>query len=780
MVFTITILLVLNVSGVAPRSYNKTQVQLPQPNNRSQVSGNDASFDLMETKTKALKSLYLLVLLPYPDLKGGLQPSWTGGPSVLPAIEMAVEDVNRRSGILDGYSLELINGDGGCNIVAKTSTSLVENIFYLEGKEPVGIIGPGCSASTLHMAHITGKDDIALISAHGASTPQLEEEREKYPYVFGGFSSLKSYAKAITGFVRQRQWTKLAVLYDGLRVFHTTAFTEINQAVTNLTDTKIEFSSAIYSNFIPIEQIKDQYLKVIIIMAGPALVRQTLCLAYSTGLTFPTHQFLIFERHLNELVGGSVTVTHLGKTYTCSNETMLKTMEGHLLTEYRVSPQDWSSPDTVNGTSYNDFASEYERRIRLKQEDEGYKYRSTVKKSIWGAMWYDLVWMMATALDKAGIDLEKYGVGMKEKTNEIYRRFMEVNFDGMSGKISFSQSSTFVQRNVDVHQINGTDLVHVAAINGSQVEDQFDGEYTSSEYPTKRSHMHIAATVVVLFLISVVTLALLVTHLLTVKYRHRTAVKGSSPRLQHLAYVGCYLLIVATVSTTIPKAFNISDAVYVTFCHVMYTSFSCGYTLIIGTVCAKTWRLYRIFCHFQKPGKLLADHFLFIVILLLALVDLLVNVVWVSVDRYNLNRTSHFETLEGGEGVVVVIETECTSRIRVVWTSIIVSYNVCILIVAVWLAILTRKVHLPQFQTKTVVILAYVLSFLCGLGIPLTLVLEKHYVWIVMFLPTVLFCLLLLFLPPLLPAITKKRYSRRVHAQASRPSIMTLFSSYTP
>ena len=758
-------------------SYNKTQVQQTTEGRNSVTPSN--------------KTLYLLVLLPYPDLTGGPQPSWSGGPNVLPAIEMAVEDINRKTDVLQGYTLDLIHGDSGCNITDKASMSFVQNVFYqrARGKEPVGIIGPGCSASTLHIASPAGRDDVALISAHGASTPELDD-RTKYPYVFGGFTSLEVYAQAIAGFLKKREWTKVGVLYDSSRVFHKTAFMEIDKVLSNDTSVKIEFASGIYSHFLPIDQIKDKLVKVTIVLAGPKVVRKILCLSHHQGLTFPTHQFLIIERHLPELVTEDIHFVYNGGNYNCSNDTMTMIMEDNLLTEYRVSPLDKKSPSTINETSYENFTAEYGHRIRELRKTESYKYRETIMESIWGALWYDMVWAMAMALNNAqlydGIDLQTYGIGMKNVTSRIYQQFQELDFNGTSGRIVFSDNSTFVHRQVDVYQVNDDGKpVNVAVIDGSEVTDLNDGNYTMSEYPTKIHCIHVAATVMVLFIVSVILIALLITHAVMIKFRHNATVKGSSPRLQHLAYFGCYLLIAATLSLFIPKAFKLDDKVHLVFCHIMNMCFSCGYTLIVGTVCAKTWRLYRIFCHYQKPGKLLADHWLLVIILTLTLVDVVGNIVWATTDHFEIKRHKSFENTVKNDNttMVIVIETICTSRHRIAWTSAITCYNVCILIVAVCLAILTRKVHLPQFQTKTVVILAYMLFLLFGLGVPLKLILDNPYLWIGMFLLTVLLCLFLLFLPPLLPAtLSKRKYSSRVHSQnlLARTSVITLFSHPAP
>ena len=248
---------------------------------------------------------------------------------------------------------------------------------------------------------------------------------------------------------------------------------------------------------------------------------------------------------------------------------------------------------------------------------------------------------MAKALHNAklfeGVDLQTYGLGMKNVTEKVYRQFRQLDFDGMSGRIMFDDSS-FVHRQVDVYQINGSKPVNVEVINGSNVTTINRGIYPESEYPKRERCVHTAVTVAMLFVTSVILIALLITQGLTVKFRHNVTVKGSSARIQHLAYVGCYLLILATLSLFIPKAFKLVDHVRIALCYIMNICFSCGYTMIIATVCAKTWRLYRIFRHFHKPGKLLADHWLLAIILALTLVDVTANVIWGhNGSRHNQN-----------------------------------------------------------------------------------------------------------------------------------------------
>jgi len=46
------------------------------------------------------------------------------------------------------------------------------------------------------------------------------------------------------------------------------------------------------------------------------------------------------------------------------------------------------------------------------------------------------------------------------------------------------------------------------------------------------------------------------------------------------------------------------SVLYAVSCNTFTWCLAVGYSLIFGTVCAKTWRVYRIFHHFrnQSPG----------------------------------------------------------------------------------------------------------------------------------------------------------------------------------
>ena len=58
----------------------------------------------------------------------------------------------------------------------------------------------------------------------------------------------------------------------------------------------------------------------------------------------------------------------------------------------------------------------------------------------------------------------------------------------------------------------------------------------------------------------------------------------------------------------------------------------CWYYSATWNICAKTWRLYRIFVHYLEPGYFLRSGSLIAFTLLLVSVDIVLCVLWTAID----------------------------------------------------------------------------------------------------------------------------------------------------
>ena len=102
---------------------------------------------LLVTEVVAKKpfSLKFAVFVPLPDVKNA--PIFDKGHSIIPAVQLAVEQINNRTDILSFFNIDILVRDSGCDKASTTTIGTVSAIReLLPGKNgPIGFIGPACS-----------------------------------------------------------------------------------------------------------------------------------------------------------------------------------------------------------------------------------------------------------------------------------------------------------------------------------------------------------------------------------------------------------------------------------------------------------------------------------------------------------------------------------------------------------------------------------------------------------------------------------------------------------
>ena len=698
--------------------------------------------------------LYLLSLLPYPDDRPSLQPSWDEGPPLLIAEDLAVDLINNRTDILRDYCLELIRGDSGCDIGTKAVIAFAEHMLRTE-PQVAGIVGPGCSISTTTFSPLSGMKEIALINVHVAGSPRLTD-RKKYPYSFGILDSTEVFVAVSVELMKNNSWTSVGAFYDESRIYYYSTLQKFEDKIQNLSNYMVALSSAVYETYFPFEELRGEKVRVVFLFLGPDLLRKVMCLAYHKRFVFPVYQWIIIARTIEDLTATSFKYS--GENYTCSRAEMNSAVNGSIFIHYRLSPLDYNVT-TDTGLTYREFNRTYNERI----EEYNSQEELMIEPSIWGSSLFDAVWSIALAfnnsiqiLGRMGLNLSDYKSGQQAATDVIRSELLNLKFEGLSGTIRFMPDSGYVQRVVDIYQVNYsadeiTLISEVHFINGD-----FDAEILAVPLPLA----------VFFFIVTVLGLIMtLISHIFTVIFRKHKPVKASSPKLTHLAFIGCYTIIISITSFIVLESCSVPPDKHCILKHIVDTAFSIGFTLVLGSVCVKTWRLYRIFVHYLNPGRLISDSFLFVCVLILVVIDIIICSVWIAVDPFTSQTVTNFRNLQL-DVPVLLVSTVCLQKYYFVWFGILNGFNGVLMIGALWLALLTRNIHNRDFQTQTVLFLVYTTSALMGLGYPLYFVLETQGKVVADFL---VLCVLLnavvylnivfLFIPPIFPTLKKKYHA---------------------
>ena len=707
-----------------------------------------------------LTKLYLLTILPYPDPTATIPPAWDAGPNLLPAAELAVELINNRTDILEGYQLELIHDDGGCNVVVKTVTSFVRQILVQQNHQPViGVIGGGCSDSTLTLSPLFARESISLINMHLGGSPRLEN-RILYPNTFGAAGSIHGIVATIFALMNSNNWKQIAVLYDESSAAKVSMFLELAHNIERaVPGGNIIFSSAVYTTEFPLAALKGSHARIIVAATPPELVRRMMCLGYHEGILFPVFQWILVLRTLEFFTAKDTVFYYDGERYTCSSELMSKmVLRGNLLLIYRLSAID-PGFTTVAGISYDEYLSIYEDRIN--------QYSNPIQPlspSVWASVVFDEVWALALALNNSNVDLSEYRVGQYKMTSVIRNEVYKLDFEGVSGHIKFDNATGFSPRDVRVFQVIAAHQEEVASYNGRSIVNFGNGTFISDMFQTSVATVPIQAigvcTAVSLILLSLIVAA----HVATIKYRKHSEIKATSPALNQLIYIGCYIFIAGTLLYNLYEAIPLNEEKAGNMCHAVWVWFiPFGYILITGTIIARTWRLYRIFTHTFNPGCLISTPLLFIFVCLLLSVGIINAVLWSFIDPLKMVVVSA-SVVKKETGYEIVQRRLCISS-YIFWAAIATVYYTCIMVAMIAVSLLTLKITKKNFTTKALRVLSYLLGLvvvICSSVYGITFGEDMHifvpYIVLSFMLNSIIFlCFSLVFLPQIL-ALLKTRF----------------------
>ena len=745
--------------------------------------------------------LYLLTVGPYPDKynRTSLDPGWDGGPALIPAVRLAAEHINGRSDILAGFSLKLLEGDSGCGQESKALVTYVKNVYH-SGKQVVGVIGPACSAATLALAPFVSLNDATslILQSPSASSPLLNSE--KYLNTFRTIVSSLAYVDTFLEIIKFNGWERVASFYDAGRIYFTSTASEFRKRVPEVA--QLVFSSPVYDEenhkFFPVEEIRSKQVRVIFLFAGEKTCRRLMCIAYHMNIIFPTYQWILHDRTLSQLHRSEVFMYN-GREFSCSQENLQVALHGAITNTQSITRKDHEVTISGFNLTMDEFKEEYKQKRKQYETEIG----RTISYTPFANLYYDATWVFALSLNHSipilknnGLSLENYTYGQPAATAIIREEVFNVQFEGISGPIMFNRetrdSATIIditQFWIDDNSTNNIGEIRIGSYNrnislndaATFINDAFVKEGV-------RVHLGVGLTVILM-----TTLAIVLTGLLQLAnilwYNHRS-IKATSPNLSHLISSGCYLFAITILIYSVQETFDFPTStysvLYAVFCNTFTWCLVLGYSLIFGTVCAKIWRVYRIFNHFrnQSPIALISDNALITFVIILLFLDMVLCTAWSLIDPWLLVTSESYSENER-EIPTIVVSSTCSCQHFNVWLGILVAYKGAIALVVVALSVANRRIKRKEFQhTKKVNMLVYSLALVWGAGMPLYLILSNfdiHIRFLVMCLmlnAAVFLCSAMLFLPTVIPILKCKLGLSRKHF-GRKFSTVTLMSYFT-
>ena len=545
--------------------------------------------------SNATNNIFLLTLLPYPNPVPNLHPSWPQGDNIRPALDLAQDQINYNSSLLTNYTLLLIHADGGCQAVTTTAISFTEKAFQ---HRLTGIVGPGCSFATTFLGNLTNRTDLSLVHVHGAGSPTLAD-RTAYQYMLGTLGSTGNFVERFQYLLNKAKWEKVAILYDDSRLYYLNTLRLLVESI-NAT-----FLSPVSDTFIPLEEIQEQRLRVTFVLCPLELSRQIVCLAYHSGMIYDNYQWVIMDKVRMDLVEPMLFMYNR-VMYNCSMEDMSAALERALLLTYKLTPS--GDAPIVSNITYQDYMYYYEQyREAYSMEAPRFSSQRNSTYSWRATYFYDAVWAWALALDNLTRRANTFEIGSeygnKNQADMIVEQLYQTCFNGMSGEISFSRNSGFVDRAVDIFQVVENDSIKLAVVKEDSTSTKMELMWIKDSFPINlRENSGLAIFFLIVVLIQAVIIVAF--HVLTVFYHKRSPIKASSPKLLHISYIGAEVVAVGIILWTFDFAAQLDPTARPFFCQIFWAwCLPNGFVLAFVPVAMRTWRAYRIFKNYLNPSR---------------------------------------------------------------------------------------------------------------------------------------------------------------------------------
>lgn len=735
------------------------------------------------------KTLHLVAMAPFPDPIPELAPGWEGGPAVIPASQLAVRHINSRCDILEEYMLELLIEDSGCDVIPKTVASFVNSTLQNSkglDHRVAGIIGPGCSAAALEVGFLLAQRDIDLLHITPSATSPNLANITAYPNTFRPISSSSAYVKLYMGLIEKLGFSNVSIFYESDREIHTTVASVFERMLHQLMHKKGVMNVTVQSFgisrfYIPLNEIRDK-LRIVFVFGGIGISNTLMCLAYHRNMRYPDYQFFFSDR-LRQHFLANVSFTFEGETFECSEDVMEEAIEGNVLSQFELI-RTHIETTLINNMNYTQFDESY--REQLKEYKEELNLTSVVD-TFHHSGYYDSVWAFALALNtsiphldaKLNATLGDYWYGNSAMTNIIRSELLKVNFEGIRGTVKFNSST---QGGEDVTVMNmfwvqkeNPNSVKLVATYDPIHEERFN--FTILDYrnvfienlfspdPVRPPDY---VVYIVFLLVGVITIITGFFQVINVKWMKAKLIKATSPTLNHLIFLGCYLYILSILFVSVKEMFgNKHPVLYTINCSGFIWCESLALTLIYGTISVKTWRLLRIFSHASaKMMNNLQTYRLALYVAALLLLDVVFNVTWNIVNIWSLRKAAQN---------VRRIRAVCHCENIYVWIALLLGIKALLAAVVLYLSIITRRIPKQEYkQTKATNSLVYIFLFIYSFLLPtyvlfrestnIGLVTLSYFAICLKNLLCVTSCIVFIFLPPLLTMLKGEVKSKNYHS----------------
>ena len=721
-------------------------------------------------------ALHLLNVLPYPDDRPFA--GWDRGFELLPAGDLAIEQINNRSDILPGYRLELVDIESEACGVSTINTGYVN--FYKHLVQPnslvVGVVGLFCSTVTAAISPVASHPGIDYIQVAGSTSP-LFQNVTAYPWLYHTISSATIFNKATLRLMDKFGWKRISSIHDDSGFFFlTTADDFVSRVNANSTlelitriPTSLSHISDAFAN------LRDAGARIVYASLTIPEAANLMCEAYKGGFLWPGYVYIFHERTFQELLESETA---------CDEGEITEALEGIFLLQYRLHAEPHDT--LVSGWTYEEYHNDYLIRLAEFATATGMQ----LQDNSYATVLHDEVWAIALALNNSletfkslNLILTDYGLGQSIITDTIARNMKNISFQGAAGYIEFD-SNQEAGSSISIFQVQRGQPVLVGVYNLDEDNLTINDSNLLSTVPADQFEevYDLLPQWLTITIFCVCGLAYIMTTVILVLFlywRNEPEIKATSPYLSLVMFAGCYLLYTAIIFQTVHRSFIIKFNAFTAMCNFDVWVEFIGLNLIFGTLFMRLLRVYHLFRVFRKTSKLWSDQFLFLGVMLICSGEVFILLLWTAIDTIKLETSETY--VPNAQPPHYSASATCSSINLGVWLALAYSYTGLIILFVMFLAIQTRHIKRQNFKdTKKVNIFIFITVAVLATCLPMQHVFDYtqlnsliggQIAVTIAYLSVGVLCQLLMFVPKIFPIHCKQKKARVLIQKQSQFSI---------
>lgn len=709
------------------------------------------------------KQLHIAAVLPLEHTRGQPSSSWERGLEIIPGAQIAIEHINEREDILSGHSLELaVINSATCKEEFNQDLllSLINFKFYDNiNRSTIGLIGSFCSNSDQLISSILDSTsrirNLPFVSSSASVSNRDKAMTPPPQYYYRILQSADIFIDAISILASDLKWQRIAVVTESTQSY----FLSFAEAFYDIAGRSESYEMVPFIQLhegLPLklvfQELQTYDSKIIVVSLSIDHVIDVLCSAKERDLTWPEYAWIVHSHC------ATFTDFSLARDFVDMNLCDIQeALEGIILLEHRLNGMaPLGNLSSLMGYTYEDYFKTYIGKLA----NFSAKVNTPLTPNAYANLLHDSVWALALAFQ-----------------GNINNSFLfpdynikDISFIGALGEVNFNGTLREVTTGVDIFQIKNGSPTHEGFYHPSRKQIEYMGSLLETRRPlVKRRVVTDNMSVVYTFIFSLVFLLCIVGVTLIlffyIYYRNEPEIKATSVTLSLLMFLGCYVILFYILMAILyTQSLVPSDSPF-NICLALLWSGSTGIslTLILATLLVKMLRVYHIFNHFGKVGKMYSDIALLLYVLLLISPNITIHLIWSIIDRYSA------DTISMEYPGYTEVEQRCYSKQLLLWFCILYLNIEGLALVLIIVAVKTRKIHRENFKdTKKVnafifilLIVIYIISaqwlIFRSIGV------KKGYASIPLHVGHVIIvvsCQGLLFIPKIVPPLQRNLFKR--------------------